>query len=157
MDGGMGWPQSGVNLSGVLFASKSANFVGASEGSTTGYYTSPHKKKKKCLESYVLLVCLTSSVVMVTSLPTPPTSQRKKKARAKWKEKTFGDKIWGDVWIELSWSVAKLCWMIYLKAVCAPSKQFGSMCVNVFVCVWLLHFPPQEEGSPLWLFGDSPT
>ena len=63
----------GVNLSGILFASKSVNFVGADEGSTTGYYTSPHKSGPMLGIIYTLL-CLTSSVVMETSLPTPPTS-----------------------------------------------------------------------------------
>lgn len=34
---------SGINLSGISFASKSVNFVGEDKGSTTGYYTSAHK------------------------------------------------------------------------------------------------------------------
>ncbi len=48
-------------------------FVGVDEGSTTGYYTSPHKSTPMLGIIYTLL-CLTSLVVMETSLSTPPMS-----------------------------------------------------------------------------------
>lgn len=65
---------SGINLSGISFASKSINFVGEDKGSTTGYYTSAHKSAPM-IRIINTLVCLTSSVVMETTpLRTPPMS-----------------------------------------------------------------------------------
>lgn len=73
MDGAREVGTGGVDLSGILFASKLVNFVEEDEGSTTGYYTSPHKGAP-VLGIIYTLQRLTSSVVMETSLPTPPAS-----------------------------------------------------------------------------------